>query len=74
MKKDLFFSIMGFLLFSTSSIAQIRTIEHPKYESCNTESLEINKVEMNDAETVLYCIVMALESPTIGFAYRPGVI
>ena len=55
MKKNLFLSILGLLLFSTATIAQIRTIEHPEYESCNTESLEIYKVEMKDSVTVLYC-------------------
>jgi len=55
MKKNLFLSIIGLLLFSTATIAQIRTIEHPEYESCNTGSLEICKVEMKDSETVLYC-------------------
>jgi len=55
MKKNLFLSIIGLLLFATASIAQIRTIAHPEYESCNTSSLEICKVEMKDAETVLYC-------------------
>jgi len=55
MKKYLFLSIIGLWLFSTSNIAQIRTIEHPEYESCNTESLVISKVQMNDSETVLYC-------------------
>src|ERR1035437_7139674 len=57
MTKNLFFSIIGLLLFSTATIAQIRTIEHPEYESCNTGSLEINKVEMKDSATVLYCDV-----------------
>ena len=57
MTKNLFFSIIGLLLFSTAITAQIRTIEHPEYESCNTGSLEINKVEMKDSATVLYCDV-----------------
>ena len=55
MKKNLFLSIIGLLLFSNASIAQIRTIEHPEYESSNTSSLEINKLEIKNAETVLYC-------------------
>jgi len=55
MKKNLFLSIIGLLLFSTATTAQIRTIDHPEYESCNTGSFEINKVEMKDSETVLYC-------------------
>lgn len=55
MKKSLILSIIGLLLFSTTITAQIRTIEYPEYESCNTGSLEINKVEMKDSETVLYC-------------------
>jgi len=55
MRKYLFLSIIGLWLFSTSSIAQIRTIELPEYESCNTESLVINKMQMNDSETVLFC-------------------
>jgi len=55
MKNDLFLSIIGLLLFSTSNIAQIRTIEHPEYESCNTESLVISKVQIDDSETILYC-------------------
>ena len=57
MKKNLFLSIIGLLLFSTATIAQIRTIEHPEYESCNTGLFEIGKVEMTDTSTILYCNV-----------------
>jgi thiol-disulfide isomerase/thioredoxin len=55
MNKNLFLSIIGLLLFSTATTAQIRTIELPEYESCNTGSLEISKIEINDSVTVLYC-------------------
>lgn len=53
--KKLFLSILSLLLISSTGIAQTRTVEHPEYESSNTESLEIYKVEMKDSETVLYC-------------------
>jgi len=55
MRKNLFLSIIGLLLFFTSGIAQTRTVENPEYESCNTGALIINKVQMNDSETILYC-------------------
>lgn len=57
MIKSLFLSIIGILLFSIPTTAQIRVIEYPEYESCNTGSLEIRKVEMKNSATVLYCDV-----------------
>ena len=54
MKKNLFLFILGLLLISMWSMAQSRIVEHPQYESTNTGSLEINKLELKNSETVLY--------------------
>ncbi len=57
MEKGLFLFILGLLLISTASLAQIRIVELPEYESSNTNLLDINKLELTDSVTILYCDV-----------------
>lgn len=55
MKKKLFIPIIGLLLISITSIAQIKIIERPQFATANTEAFEISKLELKNSETVLYC-------------------
>lgn len=55
MKKNRILLVIGALLLSTATFAQTKIIENPEFESCNTTMFEINKVEINDSETVLHC-------------------
>ena len=55
--KKLFLSILSLLLIASTGIAQTRIIEHPQFESTNTISFEITKLEFKNSETVLYCDV-----------------
>src|SRR5665647_962392 len=68
MKKNLFYSIIGLLLFSTATIAQIKTIEHPEYESLNAHNFEISKVEIKDSATILYCDVFQIPNNWISLS------
>lgn len=55
MKKYFFTQIIGLLLISTISIAQTTIIEQLDFESSNTTIFEINKLELRDSITILYC-------------------
>jgi len=55
MKKILFFLYLGFLLLSTAIEAQNKIVELPDFETSNTILFEINKLELKDTATVLFC-------------------
>lgn len=55
MKKHFLIQILGLLLIPTISIAQQSIIEQPDYESCNTTTFEISKLELRDSITILHC-------------------
>jgi len=67
MKKQLII-ISALFLFLATSIAQTRIVENPEFESSNMGSLEINKLELNKNETVLYCDFYANPNDTISIS------
>ncbi len=55
MKRNLFLSYLLLFLITTSGVAQHVIVEYPQYESINTSSFVISKIELRDSVTVLYC-------------------
>ncbi len=55
MKLNLFLPHLLLSLITASGIAQNVIVESPQYESSNTSSFEISKLELRDSVTVLYC-------------------
>lgn len=55
MRLTLLLTHLLLFLITTSGIAQQLFIENPEYESSNTSSFVISKMELRDTVTILYC-------------------